>query len=230
MPPAARRAPDGAPGHDVAPVRSVLVLIALVTALPEVVASLADAGLIGSPRWRSLSYQYGAFWVGLLHGWQPNFALQPVTMFLSYAVLHAGPGHLAGNLGGVLLLGPVVGRQVGAAGLLAIWIGSALGGALGFGLLSISAAPMVGASGAVFGLAGAWVVQGWQRDRRTGRSRVEAARRVLGTLGLLVAVNLVSWVYEDGALAWETHLGGTLAGAGLALAWAGRGRLSASGG
>jgi len=38
----------------------------------------------------------------------------------------------------------------------------------------------------------------------------------LGMVALLCAVNLISWIYEDGVLAWQTHLGGALAGAVLA--------------
>ena len=193
-----------------------LAVIALVTALPELVLWLADLGVLGSARWRPLSWQYGAFWTGLLRDWQPNYPAQPVTMFLSYAVLHVGPGHLAGNLAGLLWLGREVGARRGGPGLLAIWVGSALGGAVVFGLMAPGTAPMVGASGAVFGLGGAWVVQNWQEDRRTGEDALGA---LLWASGLFVALNLVSWLWEDGALAWQTHLGGALAGAGLALLW-----------
>ena len=191
-----------------------LGLIALVTALPEIILWLADLGLVGSARWRPLAYQYGAFWTGLLRGWEPNFPAQPVTMFLSYAVLHVGMGHLAGNLAGLFWLGREVEARRGPLGLVAIWIGAALGGAVAFGLLAPGTAPMVGASGAVFGLGGAWVVQNWQEDRREGQ---DALRPALWALGLFVALNLLSWLWEDGALAWQTHLGGALAGAALAL-------------
>ena len=198
------------------PLWGLIGAIALMTALPELLVSLADAGLIGSPRWRPLSFQYGAVWAGLLHGWRPNFAAQPLTMFLTYAVLHAGPAHLIGNLGGLVWLGPQVAARGGAVRFLTIWIGSVLGGGLAFALMTTSPAPMIGASGAVFGLAGAWIVQGWQDRRHAGMTHASAIWPALGMVALLCAVNLISWIYEDGVLAWQTHLGGALAGAVLA--------------
>jgi membrane associated rhomboid family serine protease len=198
------------------PLWRALVVIALITALPELVFTLADAGLIGSPRWRPLGYQYGAFWAGLLYGWQPNFPAQPVTMFLTYALLHGGGVHLLGNLGALAWLGPRVAQGGSAARLVMIWTLSAIGGALAFGLMTTSPAPMIGASGAVSGLAGAWVVQDWQDRRHAG---VPATWPALWMLALLLAINLIAWIYEDGVLAWQTHLGGTLAGMTLATVW-----------
>jgi rhomboid protease GluP len=206
------------------PLWGLIAAIALITALPELVFSLADAGLLGSPRWRPLGYQYGAFWAGLLYGWQPNFAAQPLTMFLSYAILHAGPVHLIGNLGALVWLGPRVAVGGGAGRFLMIWIGSAIGGGLAFGLMTSSPAPMIGASGAVSGLAGAWIVQDWQDRRRAGMALGHATWPALGMLALLVVINLIAWISEDGVLAWQTHLGGTLAGAALAAVWRGPAR------
>lgn len=191
------------------PVPAGVIAISL---LIEVVLVAADHGLIGSLRWRILAYQYGAFWAGLLHGWQPNFAAQPATMFVSHAFLHAGPAHLAGNLLVLAMLGPRVLTEQGPARFTAVWLAAILGGGLAFGLLATSPAPMVGASGALFGLAGALLV--WQtRTPQPGRTR---ARRLLvlaaGLTGLL-AINLPMWWLLAGQLAWQTHLGGTLAGA-----------------
>jgi len=87
-----------------------------------------------------------------------------------------------------------------------------LGGGLGFGLLNHGAAPMIGASGAIFGLAGALTVWDAGRRRRAGLW----SRAPLIMLGL-AGLNLVIWVMQAGNLAWETHLGGFVAG-GLA-AW-----------
>lgn len=177
----------------------------------------ADWGLWGSPHWRSLFYGYGAFWAGLLHGWRPNYALQPVTMFLSYAFLHGGSGHLIGNMLVLAPLGRMATERLGPRGFGGLYLGAMLGGGVGFGLLATSPAPMVGASGAIFGLAGAWVVWGWQDRRRAGLRGWQAfAPALWATLGL-VAINLVTLVLLSGNLAWETHLGGTLAGMAAAL-------------
>lgn len=194
--------------------RAVWVL-AILCAVPELALLGADWGLWGSAWWRPLAYTQGAFWAGLLYGWTPNFALQPVTMFASYAWLHAGPGHLAGNLAALVWLGPQVVARRGAAGFLLVWGVSVLGGAVAFGLLTDSPAPMVGASGALFGLAAEWVVA----DLRRTSGWQARALRGLSLVTVLVALNAAVWALQGGHLAWETHLGGFLAGLGLAALW-----------
>jgi membrane associated rhomboid family serine protease len=175
--------------------------LTLLCALPELVLLGADAGLWGSARWRPLAYAQGAFWAGLLHGWTPNYTAQPVLMFVTYAWLHAGPLHLLGNLGALLWLGPDLAARLGARRFLALWVAGSLGGGGAFGLLATSPAPMVGASGALFGLAAAAAVQaarGW--------------RQGLAFAAGLLLLNLAAWTMAGGNLAWETHLGGMAAG------------------
>ncbi|MFZ1482659.1 MAG: rhomboid family intramembrane serine protease [Paracoccaceae bacterium] len=185
---------------------------------PEILLLGADLGLWGSARWRPLAYQNGAFWAGLLHGWRPNYAAQPVVMFASYGWLHAGPGHLIGNLGVLVWLGPQVLARFGPLGFSALWGACLLGGAAGFGLLTSSPAPMVGASGALFGLAGAWLVE---EVRRTHGLRARLLRGGL-LLAALLALNAAAWALQGGHLAWETHLGGMTTGMVLAGLWRGR--------
>ena len=177
-------------------------------ALVEGVLLAADAGLLGSRVWRGTAYGYGAFWSGLLRGWLPNYEWQPAAMFLTYALLHGGPGHLAGNLAAAVPLGLAVGLRFGTVGLVAIWVGAAAAGGAAFAILSEAPHPMVGASGAVFGLAGA--LQRAQFAER--RARGEPLWPVLATAGFLVGANLLVWWWEDGFLAWEAHLGGWLGG------------------
>jgi membrane associated rhomboid family serine protease len=198
-------------------------LVAGLLTLPEAVLLGADQGFWGSAAWRSLVYSWGAFWPGLLHGWQPNFALQPLTMFLTCGALHAGPGHLLGNLGALAWLGTAVQHQFGRTGFWLIWAAGWLGGGAGFGLLSRQATPMVGASGALFGLAAAWLVWGMRDARAAGLPRARIAARATVAAAGLALLNLASWWLQDGHLAWQAHLGGMLAGAALATALPRRG-------
>jgi len=79
-----------------------------------------------------------------------------------------------------------------------------IGGAAGFGLLADALSPMVGASGALFGLAGALLAWDYV-DRFVGEYALwPVARAVL----LLVGLNIVLWWAMNGLIAWETHLGG----------------------
>ncbi len=74
---------------------------------------------------------------------------------------------------------------------------------------------MVGASGALFGLLGLWICWDYLDRRHFGE-------KMWGTykaLFYLVLYNVVFWVLLHGNLAWETHLGGFVAGWLIGLYW-----------
>lgn len=180
--------------------------------LVELVLQLADHGLIATERLRAAAYAYGGFWPGLLGDWSPNFAAQPYTMFLTYSILHSGFWHLAFNMITLISVGSAVRERGGTVRYAAVYVGSTLGGAAGFGLLAPTLQPMVGASGAIFGLLGALVA--WDTmERRLLRLSM---RPVIRIVGILIGLNLGLWWVMDGQLAWETHLGGFLLGAAIA--------------
>ena len=79
---------------------------------------------------------------------------------------------------------------------------------------------MVGASGALFGLAGALLAWSYV-DRFVAR---EALWPIARMAGLLIAINIAMYWGLDGQLAWQTHLGGFVAGWILALLIDPRGR------
>lgn len=176
----------------------------------EVVLSLADRGIIGSPDWRAISLAYGAFWTPLINGnVLPIFDAQPATMFLSHAFLHGGFFHLVMNTVVLLSLGKFIATQSGPWATLLLFAVSAIGGGIAFALLNASNAPMIGASGAVFGFLGTW--QYWEAATRYRTKR--PLRPVFSTLmGLVIANLLIAFVLQGG-LAWEAHLGGFIAGA-----------------
>jgi len=190
----------------------VWLTLILVMTLIEAALLLADRGLLGTPRWRPMLYAYGAFWPGLLQGWQPNYPGQPVTMFATYAFLHGSWQHLLGNAATLTWLGLVLGRRCRPRTFGFLYAVSALGGGIGYGLLAPSAAPMVGASGAIMGLVGAWIV--WDsRDRITeGDTPRRALIAALWMTAVVAAFNLAMFLLLDGLVAWQAHLGGFLAG------------------
>ena len=200
------------PGKRSLPLPAVLLALMVVTALPELVCTAADLGLVSPPRLRALAYDYGGFWPGLLRDWRPNYTLQPWAMFLTYGFLHGGLLHLGVNLVTLGSLGSEVVSRVGPWRFLLIYGAALLGGALGFGLLASTLRPMVGASGALFGLAGALLAWAWAA-RPPGRL---GAWPVVRAILLLALLNLVMWWAMNGQLAWQTHLGGFLAGWGAA--------------
>lgn len=193
--------------HDRKPMPVLLGLIA-VSALIELILQLGDLGVIGIPRFRETVYEFGGFWVGLLDDWRPNYPFQSVTMFLSYGFLHAGLMHLVLNMVTLFSLGRIVTDRIGGAKFSLLYAVSILGGGIGFALLSDTFRPMVGASGALFGLAGA--ILAWEYvDRFSLQKRLwPVARAVL----LLILLNVALYYAMDRLLAWEAHLGGFVAG------------------
>jgi membrane associated rhomboid family serine protease len=195
------------------PLPGSLVALVLFMVAVEAVLTMADMGWIADRSLRARVYAAGAFWAGLLDGGQPLFALQPLTMFVSHALLHGGLLHLAMNMAVLLGLGRFAADRYGDGVILPVFLLSAIAGGLVYGLIADGRFPMVGASGAVFGFMGVWIAWDWQRHRMHGASVRPVATRVAG----LALINLLIWAGLGGMLAWEAHLGGFLAG--LAIGW-----------
>lgn len=183
-------------------------ILAAFIVFPELLLTGADLGLWGSAYTRLNAFQYGGFWAGLLDDWLPNYRGQAVVMFVTYGFLHAGLWHLALNVMALLTLAPDLWVRYGARRFFLLYTLSQLGGGLGFGLLGPADVPMIGASGAIFGLAGAFLANGYIRRRRAGLS----LQPILRVLLLLLVINLLLWWVLNGQLAWETHLGGFTTG------------------
>lgn len=198
--PAASRGPGKIPW--------AIIVIIVVCSCVELALILADLRIIGPSRLRIIAYENAGFWAGLLDSWVPNYPAQPYLMFLTYGFLHGGWAHLVVNMVTLWSLGLVVLDRVGTRGFILLYAAALLGGAAGFALLASTAAPMVGASGALFGLAGGLLAWGYV-DRFTVQ---EALWPIARAAGLLLALNIVMWWVLDGQLAWETHLGGFLTG------------------
>jgi len=133
---------------------------------------------------------------------------QLLWSLLSHAFLHGGVLHLAFNAAALLGLAHAISRIGGIWAFVAVFTAAAAAGAIAFGLIAETQAPLVGASGAVFGLLA--TITAWQeralRDR--GLSRTAIWQRIGG----LALLNLVMFYGLGGMLAWEAHLGGFIAG------------------
>jgi rhomboid protease GluP len=131
--------------------------------------------------------------------------------------LHAGVLHLAFNMLALWQAGPLVERAVGSARMAPMYL---VAGTLGY-LLSVlygwfggSAVMSVGASGAISGVIAAALVVGW----RTGGWRHPLTQAMAKWLGFLVVFGFLTNL-SGGNIDNAAHVGGGLAGAGIAALW-----------
>jgi membrane associated rhomboid family serine protease len=115
---------------------------------------------------------------------------------------------IAFNMWALYVVGPSLEQLLGKVRFLAVYLLSAVGGSVLFYYLAPQNVPALGASGAIFGLFGAWFVA----SRKLGFD----SRGIV----LLIALNLgLSFVYR-GTIAWQDHVGGLIVGAVVMAAYA----------
>jgi membrane associated rhomboid family serine protease len=154
----------------------------------------------------------------------------PVT----YALLHADGVHLAVNLFWMAAFGSAVARRLGAARFLMLSMAATLAGALAhFIAYPSDQGVMIGASGAVSGMTAAAARFAFMPGGPlgSGRGRPEAFllpapplravfrdRNTLIFIGAWFLINLIFGVQGallpgvEGAIAWQAHIGGFIAG------------------
>ena len=128
------------------------------------------------------------------------------------AFLHGGITHIAFNMYALYLFGPQLEREVGSAPFAALYVAAAVAGGAAY-YLSDPHGIAVGASGAIFGLFGAWLAASF-RGRHTA-----AGRASLRQLLVLLGINLALGFAPGANIAWQAHLGGLFAGLVIALLW-----------
>jgi membrane associated rhomboid family serine protease len=131
---------------------------------------------------------------------------------LTAAFLHAGLLHLAFNMFALWLFGSQVERVLGPARFLALYLLAAVGGSALSHFFGPPTTFGVGASGAVFGILGAYVA--------IARSRGLDTSQVTGLIVLNLFVGAVLPGIDNAA-----HVGGLLTGAAVAAAYEYAGRL-----
>lgn len=190
----------------------LLVIIAICAGL-ELLSTLLALPAFGSLHLREWNFVHGAFWPGLMEGWSPVYPLQPAAMYLTHAFLHGSVLHMVFNMLIFLHLGRECVERLGTWGFLLLFGVTAMGGGACYALLASSGAPMVGTSGVVFGLFGATAYWDFQRRKLLRASLIPVRNLIIG----LVVMNVAMMVMMQGALAWQSHLGGFVAG--VLFAW-----------
>jgi membrane associated rhomboid family serine protease len=136
-----------------------------------------------------------------------------VYRLLSNAFLHEPIGsglgllHIVFNMWALIVVGPSLERLLGRVRYLTVYLVSALAGSVLFYLVAAPEASALGASGAIFGLFGAWFVL-------ARRLRLDPRQIII-----LIVINLgISFAVPG--IAWQAHVGGLIAGAALTAAYA----------
>ena len=144
----------------------------------------------------------GAVYQALAY-YPPLTAVEPWRMLTS-AFLHSPTSilHILFNMYSLFIFGPIIEHAVGRARFVALYLLAAFGGSVAVLFLAPNAV-VVGASGAIFGLLGAFFVI----QRRLGGNNMQ--------LLIVIGLNLVIGFIVPG-VAWQAHLGGLIVGAGIA--------------
>ena len=165
---------------------SVLTIITIICAF--YLWELYDSGLIGT---------FGLYGIDLLKSTNEWYRL--VTVALVHDNSNVIPIHLAFNMLALHSLGTPIETFLGRNKFLIIFFVSLIGGSIASAMFLGYSGYSIGASGAVFGLFGAWAVI----SKRIGAE-------VKSTL-VIIGLNFVLG-FTIGGVDWRAHLGGLIAG------------------
>jgi membrane associated rhomboid family serine protease len=121
--------------------------------------------------------------------------------FLAPGISGIGFMDILFNMWALIFVGPALEQMLGRSRYLTLYLLSAIGGSVLYYWMAAPYDPAAGASGAIFGLFGAWFVV--------------SKRLRLDTRGIivLIVINLAfSFIYHS-TIAWQDHIGGLVTGA-----------------
>jgi len=201
----------------------VVALIAICAAIHALLSYLGST----DPEAFWLVLEKTAF-IPLLYSGQFGMDLFAITAPVTYSLLHGSVTHLAINMIWLLAFGSPLAYRMGTWRFLLFWVVTAIAAAaMHYIFHQYDAAPLVGASGAIAGMMGAAARFGFRVDRTAERPAfsgrplpvlfVLTLRPVVTFLVIWMAINVLSGFFglvpgEEGAIAWEAHVGGFLAG------------------
>lgn len=202
-----------------------LPLVVWVLALPmiagEAIFALGSVGLIGGAQGitlRSLALERAAFAPEMVLRMWDIGAVYPGQLYrlLSYSFVHYSFTHALFVIAFTLALGNLVASNFRPFAVLALFFGSAIGGALVYtvfaGLYPGRVAPLVGGYPAVYGLVGAFTFLLWTRLAAANANRM----RAFTLIGMLLLFQLVfGLLYGNAGFGWIAEIAGFAIGFGL---------------
>ena len=129
---------------------------------------------------------------------------------ITSAFLHGGIAHILFNMYALYIFGPRLEQQVGSPAFASMYFAcAAAGGAMSY---AFGNSVSIGASGAIFGLFGAWLFVAWRMRKSPG------GRAMFNQLFVLLAINLALPLLIPN-IDWRAHVGGLTAGILIAWLW-----------
>jgi membrane associated rhomboid family serine protease len=129
------------------------------------------------------------------------FVHSPFSISAPWSILH-----ILLNMYTLFIFGPILERMVGRWRFLALYLVAGFGGSVAVDLLADPTSAVVGASGAIFGLMGAFFII----NRHLGGNSAQIL--------VLVGLNLAMGFFLTG-ISWQAHVGGLVAGGLVALVY-----------
>ncbi|MCU1412244.1 MAG: Membrane associated serine protease, rhomboid family [Rhodoglobus sp.] len=140
--------------------------------------------------------------ISALGVYRPQLTLLAPWTMITALFLHASILHILFNMYSLFVFGPIIERLIGRVRFLALYLISGFGGSVAVLLLSPDGG-VLGASGAIFGLMGAFFVI----QRRLGGNNLQIL--------IVIGINLAAGFFLSG-ISWQAHVGGLVAGAAVA--------------
>jgi membrane associated rhomboid family serine protease len=183
----------------VTPLVAALIAVNVIVYLWEMSSKAGVVTVAGQPFLcrHVVECRYGLI-AGAVHGGQ-------WYRLITAAFLHANTAHIVFNMLTLAIVGSPIEAELGKVRFLALYLVSALGGSVSSYLLNQPLALGIGASGAIFGLMGAYFVLA--RRKRWDSSAILA----------LIGVNLLIGFVSTG-IDWRAHIGGLVTGGLVGLA------------
>ncbi len=194
------RAPGVALATGDAPITKILIAVNVAI----YIIGAAQGGGLGNPG-ASMNRVGSLYWHTVLFG--PFVANGGWWRLVTSMFLHENLIHIGFNMFALYLIGTPVEQYLGRTRYIGLYFVSGLAGAAG-ALLQSPSTPVLGASGAIFGILGAMLILEWQI---TGRLAGNAMTWIVINLVISFAIPNVSW---------GGHLGGLVGGILITLAYA----------
>jgi membrane associated rhomboid family serine protease len=191
----ARRTTGRRSGFTGAPVTQAILVVTVGIYLLGFLSRDTDAWLLNNLAHANWLLEAGEYW-----------------RMASHALLHASTMHILFNMYALYLFGPELERRVGSVPFAMFYVAAAAGGSAAAYALGPIEMVAVGASGAIFGLFGAWIYVSY-RMRHTPAGQAQFRQ-----LSVLLAINLALPLFIP-RVAWEAHVGGLLFGVAMAAVW-----------